>query len=78
MRVFPESRQWCECGSTGLNEWSCEGGLKPGLEWWGVDADGSPVRYQRGAHDSVQNERMIYFINLGGTAEATGFCPLWG
>ena len=42
----------------------------------GVDADGSPVRYQWGAYGRMQNERMIHFINLGGTAEALSFCPL--
>jgi hypothetical protein len=35
----------------------------------GVDADGNLVRYQWGAYDGMQNKRMIYFINLGGTAE---------
>lgn len=52
--------------------------MKPSLECLGVDADGSPVRYQRGAHDGVQNERMIYFINLGGTAEAYRLLSLIG
>jgi len=28
-RVYPESRRWCECGSTDLSEWTCEGDLKP-------------------------------------------------
>lgn len=36
-----------------------------------VGAYGSPVRYQRGAYDGMQDERMyLYYIKPGGTAEA--------
>lgn len=51
-------------------------GLRGRLEtFMGVDADGNPVRYQWGAYDGMRNERMIYFINLGGTAEVLAFVP---
>ncbi len=35
-----------------------------------VGANGNPDRYHRGAYDGMRNERMIFIINLGGTAEA--------
>ncbi len=31
-------------------EWTCESSLKP---YSGVDADGSPIRYQQGMYDST-------------------------
>ena len=38
---------------------------------WRVGAYGNPVRYQWGAYDGMQNERMYsYYIKPGGTAEA--------
>jgi len=41
----------------------------------GVDADGNPVRYQWGAYDGAQDEWVINFTKLGGTAEAMAFVP---
>ena len=49
--VLQRAAGWCECGSIEFTEWPCEGGLKPKDS--GVGVDGSPVRYQRGAYDSM-------------------------
>lgn len=49
--LYQRAAGWCECGSIEFTEWPCEGGLKPKDS--GVGVDGSPVRYQRGAYDSM-------------------------
>jgi hypothetical protein len=43
---------------------------------WKVGAYGNPVRYQWGAYDGMQNERMYSYIKPGGTAEALAFVPV--
>ncbi len=48
-KVSQRAAGWCECGIPEFTEWTCEGGSKP----TGVDVDGNPVRYQRGAHDGA-------------------------
>lgn len=53
-------------GYKGNSEWTCEGSLKS----LRVGAYGNPVRYQLGAYDGMQNERMSFDIKPGGTAEA--------
>ena len=56
-------------------EWTCEGSLKSSGK--GVGADGIPVRYQRETYVSMlQSGRIFLYVNLGGTAEVTGFCPM--
>jgi hypothetical protein len=65
--LYTESRYWWECGYKNDSEWTCEGSPKS----MRVGAYGNPVRYQWGAYDGMQNERMyLSYIKPGGTAEA--------
>ncbi len=68
---------WCDDGSSAYIEWPRKGGRKS--QFAKVMADGSSNRYQLSMYAVHNNERMIYFINLGGIAEVVkAFVPFNG
>ena len=62
---FSASRRRCECGNRKNDEWTYEGGRK--RKQVETDGEAYPLS-ERSCMICTVTERMIFFINLGGTA----------